>query len=251
MRFYTFAKHSTYLLFVFFLFCLPAEAKRFSNAYISFELPPNWDCKLEGTEWICTSQFSQRTKEAIIVLTAKAAGPSDSLSSYKAYLQNPRSRPDDQGKSSRVIHVRDRQIHGHPWVDGLHEGSEVGSYYSRYLGTVKERMAILISFSAHKSHYTKYSSDFLKAIESIRVTAGRNTPPHHRTDSGIQSGNETIGAPIGPHLPDFNMDGESLDGKSKDSTSYWKFLILAITLAVVGGILIRKRRKGGSTSKGK
>src|SRR5262249_42959031 len=67
-----------------------AHARSFRNAYVSFELPPNWNCKLEGSEWVCENDFAGRTKEAIIILTAKEVGPNDRLDAYLAHLQTPR-----------------------------------------------------------------------------------------------------------------------------------------------------------------
>lgn len=34
-------------------FSLPSigSAKMFQNSYVSFQLPDNWGCELEGTEW--------------------------------------------------------------------------------------------------------------------------------------------------------------------------------------------------------
>ena len=67
------------LLLAAVFICGTANAKRFRNAYVSFELPPNWNCKLEGSEWVCENDFSAKTKEAIIILTAKEVGPTDTL----------------------------------------------------------------------------------------------------------------------------------------------------------------------------
>ncbi len=149
----------------------PAEATLFSNQYVSFELPPNWSCKNDGTEWVCVSQLEKQAKEAIIILTAKEAGPTDSIESYTAHLNMVRSLPDATGKliPSQKLSIKQRTINNHPWVDAMHLGSEITSYYTRYLATVKDRLAIAITFSAHKSHYTKYSQDFLKSIDSMRV----------------------------------------------------------------------------------
>ena len=56
-------------------------------------------------------------------------------------------------------------------MDGIHLGSEVETYYTRYAATVKDSLGILVTFSAHKDHYSKYSNDFVKAIQSLKVIA--------------------------------------------------------------------------------
>src|SRR5690606_21692674 len=111
------------------LFCaiaVPASAKLFQNSYVSFELPPNWDCKLDGTEYVCTNNYAKQAKEAIIILTAKEVGPTDSYAAYAQHLKTPRTLPDRTGKMipSKVLNTSERQIEGHKWVDGMHMGSE-------------------------------------------------------------------------------------------------------------------------------
>src|SRR5689334_4302282 len=85
-------------IFLTVLISQAAFATLFSNQYVSFELPPNWSCKNDGTEWVCISQLEKQAKEAIIILTAKEAGPTDSLENYTAHLNTPRALPDPTGK---------------------------------------------------------------------------------------------------------------------------------------------------------
>jgi hypothetical protein len=198
---------------------------------VSFELPPNWNCNLEGTEWVCVNQFEQQSKEAIIILTAKEVGPTDTIAAYQAHLEASRSvvGPDGKPSISKVISVKQRQISGHLWVDGMHLGSEVGSYYTRYLATIKERIAILVTFSAHKLHYTKYSSDFLKAVESLRVIAGKD----FLDDKPLMAkgnGQGMTGSPIGNSIP---VDLTSDQTPSEDST-----FLGANGSKVFGGLLL-------------
>src|SRR6185312_5686077 len=160
------------LLLFTLMVCGTAHAKRFRNAYVSFELPPNWNCKLEGSEWVCENEFSNKTKEAIIILTAK-----------------------------------ERMISNQMWIDGMHLGSEVGPYFTRYLATIKDKIAILVTFSAHKEQYTKYSADFIKAIESLRVVATKDSLGDRGGGVGFGPGvGETIGAPIGQSMSPYTSD---------------------------------------------
>ncbi len=225
-------------------FSLGADAKLFSNSYLSFEMPPNWDCRREGTEWLCVSQFSAKAKEAIIILTAKEVGPTDSLSAYMGHLKEPRTLPSKAGPStpSKVMHVQQRNINNHPWVDGLHMGSEVSTYYTRYLATVKERIAILVTFSAHRSHYTQYSNDFIRAIDSLRVVAGPGmmARPDPNKDGG---GKGQIGLPLpGPNQNQFEQfpDEDSSGGAGKMR----KLMGLALIILAIGlFIYLRSRKK--------
>jgi hypothetical protein len=218
-----------------------AHAKRFRNAYVSFELPPNWNCKLEGSEWVCENDFSQKTKEAIIILTAKEVGPTDTLPAYLAHLQAPRTITGRGGATSKsqVINVKERMISSQMWIDGMHLGSEVGPYFTRYLATIKERIAILITFSAHKQHYTKYSADFIKAVESLRVVATKDTLGNRAADNS--RGSETIGAPIGQNMPSMDSEGMPMEGGGGRGRGKYSILMwLAIILGAAGLYLYYK-----------
>ena len=239
---------------IFFLLCVfliatTAEAKRFRNAYVSFELPPNWNCQLEGTDWVCTNQFQQRAKEAIIILTAKEVGPTDSLSAYRAHLQTPRSIPAKTGapQMSKVIHVKDRTIGNHPWIDGMHLGSEVGPYYTRYLATIKDKVAVLVTFSAHKEHFTKYSGDFLAAIESLRAVAEKDmsVAGGGTGSAGAMQGQESIGAPAGQTislLDTEQLPPEDATAGKADATTQW-FAVLLLALAIAWYLWMRSKKK--------
>lgn len=234
------------LLLAALFVCGTAHAKRFRNAYVSFELPPNWNCKLEGSEWVCENDFSQKTKEAIIILTAKEVGPTDTLPAYLAHLQTPRTLPGRGGapSKSKIIHVKERMIANQLWIDGLHEGSEVGPYFTRYLATIKDRISILVTFSAHKQHYTKYSGDFIKAVESLRVVATKDTLGDRGGGTGTGGSPETIGAPIGQNIPTY--DSEGLPGEAGPRNLGMiliKYGLFAIILGVIGFFLFIMTKK--------
>lgn len=227
-----------------------AHAKRFRNAYVSFELPPNWNCKLEGSEWVCENDFSAKTKEAIIILTAKEVGPTDTLPAYLAHLQTPRTLSGRGGapSKSQIIHVKERLISNQMWIDGMHLGSEVGPYFTRYLATIKERISILITFSAHKQHYTKYSGDFIRAVESLRVVATKDTLSGRQGSDRTQTV-ETIGPPTGGVIPTYESDGAPLEGSGSGSKTT-NILALALIIAALGGYFyLRSKKKSPSKQK--
>lgn len=233
--------------FSILLLSTTSYAKRFRNSYVSFELPPQWNCSLEKTEWVCVSSVSQRSKEAIIILTAKEVGPSDSLPSYESYLKIPKSLTQKNGLTtpSKVLHVRQSVINHQPWVDGMHMGSEVLNYYTRYLATIKGKIAILVTFSAHKQHYTKYSSDFLNAIQSLDVVAS-NSLLASGSGPGIRGSNETLGAPIGAAIPSDMMGDELInDNNSSGNTKFDLTSIIAggiLILAALGYVILKRKR---------
>lgn len=160
-----------FVLTVFFVTSFLAGAKKFATSYVSFDLLNNWHCFSEGTEWICVNKMKTKSTEATIILTAKQKGPSDTLDQYMKYLKETRNIKTKSGttKKSRVFHVKKRSIQQHQWVDGFHSASEIPNYYTRYLVTTKGSLAVLVTYSAHKSHYAKYASDFASSINSLRV----------------------------------------------------------------------------------
>lgn len=224
------------------IFGTSAQAKLFSNSYVSFELPPNWDCQREGTEWTCVSQFSQKSKEAIIILTAKEVGPNDSIERYQAHLKEPRLLPNKSGPPipSKVVSVQTRMISNHSWIDALHLGSEVTTYYTRYLATVKDRVGILVTFSAHRSQYAQYANDFIRAIESLKVTTTKNIATRA---AGAAPGkpNETIGQPIPPGGGS-NFETFPTEDQSGGSKSLKKLLGLALIILGLGIYIFMKSR---------
>jgi hypothetical protein len=222
-----------------------AEARVFRNAYVSFELPEKWDCLLEQTEYVCkTSNPSLDNREAIIILTAKEVGPSDTIPAYEGYLRSPRTIPSRLGQplQSQVIKVEQINIGMHPWVDGMHLSSEVPNYYTRYLATTKDKIGILVTFSAHKLHYTKYSSDFFRAIDSLRVTASKSILSGQGGGAALP-GSEIMGSNIQSALPGDEAMPEEGSGGGANSSMLQAALGIAIVVGALGIYLLIKRRK--------
>lgn len=220
-------------------FTQTTDAKIFRNAYVSFELPETWKCVLEHTEWVCRSEIDKESKEAIIILTAKEVGPTDSFEAYIQHLNTPQSNSGKTaGVPSKIIYPPKKvQINDHTWIDGLHMASEVPNYFTRYLATIKDKVAVLVTFSAHKNHYTRYSQDFFKAVQSLRVIASKNLLG--RPDTPLRPGQETLGAPINTAMPG-NLDGvEPMPdtNSSSSGTDKTKALLIFIALALAAAAL--------------
>ncbi|WP_413293069.1 LPXTG cell wall anchor domain-containing protein [Bdellovibrio sp. HCB185ZH] len=223
------------------LLSFSANAKVFRNAYISFELPDTWKCNLEQTEWVCRSEQTKESKEAIIILTAKEVGPTDSYPLYQAHLDSPISVTfkGGGGTVSKVVYKsKQENINDQMWVDSLHMNSEVPNYFTRYVATIKNKIAILVTFSAHKQYYTKYSQDFFKAIQSLRVIASP-TLGNGNNPGQVRPGSETFGYGSGQGMPGDMYQEQSTGGKSN------KMLMLlgALVLAVLGAVIFIRSKK--------
>lgn len=219
-----------------------AQAKQFKNAYISFEIPERWNCVLEATEWVCRSQDTNESKEAIIVLTAKEVGPSDSLQIYEGHMKSPiktTTKTGDTVMSQVMSPPSQKRINNLLWVDGFHISSEIQNYYTRYIATIKEKIAVLVTFSAHKEFYTKYSNDFFNAINSLNVIATKNS----LQDPSIQGANGTLGPISSGQGTGINIDG--LDGGQQTPKKSNKFLFIvgAIIFAAIGLLILMRLKK--------
>lgn len=234
-------KFKALLILPVILLSFTAQAKVFRNAYISFEMPETWKCNLEQTEWVCRSEQGKEAKEAIIILTAKEVGPTDSFPLYESHLNSPISSNVRGGGDSKVVYAsKNVKINDQSWLDALHLGSEVPNYFTRYLATIKDKIAILVTFSAHKQFYTKYSQDFFKAVMSLRVIASKNLLA--RPELGpIRPGSETLGGPIGSAMPTDMLEGEGFGDGKKGNKSI--LLLGAFVLAALGAVIYLRAKK--------
>lgn len=172
-----------------------AESRTFKNAYISFEMQDNWKCSLEQTEWVCRSEDPQEAKEAVIILTAKEKGPTDTFPAYEGHMNNPINTVTRNGiamQSTVKYKAQTKRINDQAWLDGLHQDSEVQNYFSRYMATIKDQIAILVTFNAHNKLYAKHSANFDKTIQSLKVIAPKDLLT--RPDQGpLRGSGESLG----------------------------------------------------------
>lgn len=233
---------NTLTLCILFSFSLFAQAELFQNSYLSFQKPNNWKCDLEATEWVCYSKFSKKSRPAAIILTAKEAGPNDNLSMYERHLKMPKTNRKQPNRKSKVYRVDRKNIASHTWVDALHYGSEIGSYFTRYLATTKGKLAIVVTFSGHKDHYSKYSTDFIKAIRSLKVVTSGKMPRNGRI--AIRGADQPI-LGGGASYDNFPALDDGLSAPSKRQTPNDKtnlFIGLALILAALGFYLFKKKK---------
>lgn len=149
-----------------------AHASTFQNSYVEFELPDEWTCGLEETEWVCSDEREGKRKAAIIILTAKFRGEEDRLDLYEDHLATTRPITDADGnpvgRSSRVEFVRREKIGERTWIHARHYESEVPSYFTDYLASTDDDVAVLVTFSSHRDFFDRAYDRFFPAIASIR-----------------------------------------------------------------------------------
>lgn len=227
-------------LFLYSLSCIADN--QFSTAYINFKLPTNWNCYLEQTEYVCRSKDPAASKEALIIFTAKLKGPTDSIDKYKEHLSQPKTIINE--KNQRVTSVvtlapKLITINNTQWVDALQFGSEIPNYYTRYLGTVKDNIGIIVTFTAHKDAYTKYQSLFNNSVFSLSTRKPNS--------SEIQMPSPTSGVVGGLQNSGINetafLDPFAAQEKPASSSHKLKYIGLAFIMAAIGFFLLVRARK--------
>lgn len=240
-------------LFFGLLFSLVAStgfARNFKNAYISFEMLDTWKCNLEQTEWVCRAEDPQEAKEAVIILTAKEKGPTDTFPLYESHMSNPVITQNKAGgtmTSNIVYKAAQLKVNDQPWLDALHGNSEVQNYLTRYLATIKDQIAILVTFSAHNKYYAKHSVNFAKTVASLRVIASKDLLS--RPDLGpLRGGNEQLGpGTLGSAMPPDLLDSD--DGSSKSKKGLLKnkmvlgLIVFLLALLLYIGLKIYQKKK--------
>lgn len=227
-----------------FLLVTAVHAKRFANKYTEFELPAGWVCELEGSEWVCQSSNADRKKEAIIILAAKIRGEQDALDKYQTYLKETKiyTLPGGKRQVSESKYVKINSINDQRWVDALHLASEVPGFYTRYLATVKEDLGVAVTFSVSKEHYAAYQTIFDKIIASMRVFRQKKVD---LAELRVKDKDKDLLEGV-TYIPD-NVESNDMSvrkTKSKGSMAGENLpLFLLIGAAVIGFIIIKKRKK--------
>jgi hypothetical protein len=123
----------------------------------------------------------------------------------------------------------------------MQKNSEVPNYFTRYVATIKERIAILVTFSAHRDYYAKYSKDFYNAIMSLRVIASKGLL--QKPDGG-SSGAGAGGAPgiFANANSGMSMDGPVPRAKTQKGGLMKIIMALAgVLIAAVGYFYLKKK----------
>lgn len=216
-----------------------AQAKTFANQFVEFQLPPKWECQLDGTEWVCQSQDEQKKRDAIIVLAAKIkkAGM-DELPVYKAHLEKPAQYQSLSGETitSEPRYVKELDIQGKIWIDALHLQSEIPDFYTRYLATVESDLGILVTFSVRKDKYNEYAPDIEAMVKSLR--AFRKPGVINPDGSGSNVANpETI------IFPDEEKKKKVAQNVQQGGDETGAMLLLLLVVAGAVGFIIWKKKQ--------
>jgi len=228
------------------LFSANTFSKSFATQYCEFQLPPGWNCVLEGTEWVCQNSNKERKKEAIIILAAKIRGSSDSLSQYQAYLKSSKtfSLPGGQTQVSEPKYTKLNTINDHSWVDSLHMASEVPGFYTRYMATTKEDLGVAVTFSVAKDHYDSYQNLFERVIQTLKVFRQKNIKTGDFVPVRQGKDGDLLDGPVIPSTDGIaGLGGNYRKRKKSSGGDNSDYLIYLIIIAGAGFALVKLRKK--------
>ncbi len=241
------------LLFFFLLVPTPGQAKQFHNSYLQFELPDQWNCSLRKKAYLCRHRISKscranptsadckkqikKSREAVIVISAKEKSQVDSMAAYLSHFGEARKLDAAGGTTqSKVVHNKIVGIQKQKWVDGMHLGSELPHYYTRYLATIKGEVAVLVSFTAHKLFYTNYSNQFFQGIKSLQVIATQLSKMDKQEIAPAM-----LSRPI--DIPDELFETQGVDEQGEGEGLSTVLFLLSIGLAAAGAFIWFRSKK--------
>jgi hypothetical protein len=235
---------------VVFFFAAPAHALKFTNPFVEFELPTGFNCALDGPAWTCEMAEGDSQPDAVIVLAAKTKGENDTLDKFQEFLRKPKMVQNAEGKGvvSEAKYVKPTEINGQPWIDSLQVDSEMQGYYTHYLVTIKQDIAVLVTFSIEKSKMPVYQAQFDNMLKSIKVFRKVEAAPVAATPAptfkqatlpGMQTAInvfpeklEKVAAPVAKKVKAL--------GDAGDSTK-----LLLLVAAVVAFLIYKKKKESG------
>jgi hypothetical protein len=150
-------------------FSIKPPPERFTTSYFEFDLAPGWRCDAEGKAYTCEDGREPAT--ALVVIAMKFRNQRDNIDSFESFLKTPKviTLEDGTATPSQVNYVRRRSLGHHVWVESLHLGSEVQTYYTYYLATRTAQLAILVSMSVHKDYVSEYIHELEGMISTLYI----------------------------------------------------------------------------------
>lgn len=224
---------------------LGASAKTFKTQFIKIDLPPNWDCRQEEIDWVCQPDNLAERSEAILVVVTKSVNEvDDTLDKYEEELKKERDMRDLLGNAykSQIKYVRRREIQKWPWVDALHLGSEIPGFYTRYVASIREKVAGLLTYSIAESVYPKYAQLMDQMIDSAEIYFDPKAFAEAMQGSGSLLG--ARGRTKGRLAPGLEKAKEPGPTEGMDMT---KIFGGAIILGALGYYVYSKRKGGGGS----
>lgn len=245
----------TFLLSLFWVLAAPS-AFALTTAYVQFDHPDGWRCELSQGVWICQSTLEQDRKESVVLSIATMATEWDTLENYEEYLKQPRNIQDEDGKTitSKVTYTRRRNINGTTWIDSLQHDSELPGFWARYVATVQNKLAILITYIVSDERYAQLAPQFEHMVASLKPNSEFDLNIPTKQGDGPLPGSNVLGPLRSKILSEkLNLKRPKTEKKPEEEAPADESPQNPMqTVAVVGGagaaifyILRRRRKKPG------
>lgn len=224
------------------------------TAYVSFDHPEGWKCELSQGVWICQNTVEPDRRESVVLSIATVATEWDNLDNYLKYLNESKTLKEENGKviKSKVTYARKRNINGVTWVDSLHHNSELPGFWARYVATVQNKLAILITYIVSDEHYTRMAPKFERMISSLKPRADFDLNVASKQGDGPLPGGAKIG-PITKNILSERLNTShakpEAEAPPEDDGSLITLGIGVLLLGAAGvWLMMRRRKKAGSNS---
>ena len=243
------------MIIYYLLFCLSfldLSSKSFANNFVEFNIPDSWVCSPYADDWTCQPLDPKKQKDIVVVMSFATQGKGDSMKEYHEFLSSSLKVKDAKGREdpSKPSYVQYKEIMGHKWVDSQHLGSELPNFYTRYLATVKEGRAILITVTVRKSQYNTYMSQLYGMIESMKL---RMTLPAKPLTTGVMG---ILGQRLKALVQKGKKEGKrplleiAVEEKEERDYAWIIALVLGIVAFAAVFYIIRRRRKRKKKERG-
>ena len=146
---------------------------------------------------------------------------------------------------SEVKFVRIRDVKEQKWVDSLTFGSEIPGFYSRYMASIKGKVAGLVTYSIAESVYAKWAPILDKMLESLEIFYD----PKAFNDAMSAGPSSLLGQARPMNAGRFEPALEDGSGEKKAGEEFdYNIVIGGILAAGAIGYLIWKKRKDSQQS---
>jgi hypothetical protein len=149
---------------------------RYQAGGYSMVVPEGWTCGPSGTETVCRPGLGPLERRAIIIATAKVAGPQDNYDFYRQHLSKPIFRPElrgDPARSSEVLTIAEVTVNGRVWLDASHRNSELPGFVTRYMAAKQSALSVLVTYSVRSEQYEANKSLGDTLLQGLEVRALR------------------------------------------------------------------------------
>ena len=230
--------------FLTLFFSFTGESKTFRSQFMRFELPQNWDCKQEELDWACQPDNLAERNEVILVIVTKTVDENDdNFDRYENILKTPKNMRDLLGNSymSQVKYTRRLTIMDQVWVDSLHFGSEIPGFFTRYLASIKEKVAGLVTYSVAETAYPKWATEMDKVVNTLKIQFDPKAFAELKDKGGSPLlGQRGSARRLPPSLEDI-QEGRNNEEEESPMTKILAFLVI---LGAVGFIIYKRKQQG-------